>query len=211
MNTQPENNNKLFLYLIAGILAAVAGFMAVYSNLGGSGNGDNVVAPKQNEKKYSKGHMTAFVVRRKPTQVPEFKFVDADGAEKTLKDWSGKVVVLNLWATWCGPCRHEMPSFDRLKAKFGADNFDVVAISIDQGGRDKPAQFLKKIKIKNLKLYHDPKALLNVTLRVPGMPTTLLIGRDGKEIGRLAGPAEWDSEDAIKLVQAALDGNLSRK
>lgn len=151
------------------------------------------------------GHMTAFVVKAEPQEIKSFEFQDETGATRTLDDWSGKVVLLNLWATWCGPCREEMPAFDRLKTKLNPDKFDLVAISIDRGGQEKPKKFLEQINIKNLKLYHDPKARLNFTLNALGMPTTLLINGEGKEIGRLVGPAEWDKPEAVRLIQAAID------
>ncbi|MEM7619940.1 MAG: TlpA disulfide reductase family protein [Pseudomonadota bacterium] len=169
-------------------------------------------ASTQNEKKsglraFSKGEMTAFVVRPEPKDIKAFEFNDANGNRKTLKDWEGKVVLLNLWATWCGPCREEMPAFDQLKKQLGGEDFDLVAISIDRGGIERPKKFLEEIKIKHLALFHDPKARLNITLSAFGMPTTLLINREGKEIGRLVGPAKWDSKDAVDLIQAAIKQN----
>lgn len=228
---QPENDKKPFspkLFIIAGLAALIAGFMAVYVNLSGTGKSD-IAVPAANEQNTSpdqstktketsavtpvqagslkglnKGHMTAFVVQPTPKDLKPIQFTDENGAPKTLKDWSGKVVLLNLWATWCGPCREEMPYFDSLKEKLGSDNFDMVAISIDRGGREKPKKFLEEINIQHLKLYHDPTARINLSLNAFGMPTTILINKDGKEIGRLAGPAKWDSEDAMRLIKAAI-------
>ncbi len=167
-------------------------------------NSPNIVAA-DGLRGLNKGHMTTFVVRQKPQDIPAFEFHDKEGATKTLKDFKGKVVLLNLWATWCAPCRKEMPALDNLKAKLGGDNFDVVTISIDRGGIVKPLKFFKDIGVKKLALYHDRTSRLASKLLAFGMPTTLLIDAKGKELGRLTGPAEWDSEDAITLMKAAMD------
>ena len=150
------------------------------------------------------GAMSTFLVHKAPKPLPEFSFNGADGGKLSLDQWRDKVVLLNLWATWCAPCRKEMPSLDRLKAQLGGDDFDVVAVSVDRGGIDKPKAFLEKIGTKDLALYHDPTGRLGTRLKAFGMPTTLLIDRNGEEIGRLIGPAEWDSEEAVKLVQTAI-------
>ena len=201
-------------YLLAAALAAVAGFVAVYVNFGSDGNVTSP-APRATADRpapatagglggLNRGHMAAFIVRSAPQDVPAFSFSADGGQEKSLADWKGKVVLLNLWATWCAPCRKEMPALDKLKADLGGENFDVVAISIDRGGFDKPRAFLKKIEVGHLKLYNEATGRLGPKLKAFGMPTTLLIDRNGKEIGRLIGPAEWDSEDAVTLLKAAI-------
>src|SRR5690606_26090556 len=117
-------------------------------------------------------------------------------------------VLLNLWATWCVPCRTEMPALDRLQGKLGGDKFAVVAINIDTRDSDKPKAFLKDANLTRLGNFHDEKAsvfqeLKSVGMAV-GMPTSVLIDSQGCELGNMAGPAEWDSEDAIKLINAAV-------
>jgi thiol-disulfide isomerase/thioredoxin len=154
--------------------------------------------------RYAKGAVAAFVTRKEPEAVPDIALVDGDGKPRALKDWQGRVVLLNLWATWCAPCLKEMPALDRLKAQLGGPDFDVVALNIDRGGLDKPRKFLADAGIKSLELIQDPAGKAFSTLRTPGMPTTLLIDRKGLELGRLVGPAEWDAEDAKALVRAAL-------
>ena len=116
------------------------------------------------------------------------------------------MVVLNVWATWCAPCRQEMPSLDRLKAALGGDKFDVLAISTDRGGIDKSAAFLAEVGATRLETLHQGEMRLNGVLRIIGMPTTLLIDAEGREIGRLIGPAEWDSAEAQALMKAAIGG-----
>jgi len=207
-------------YLWVALLATVAGFVAVYVNFGSNGN---VVpslerpAPDSNAARapvspvasgpfagLNRGAMSTFLVHKAPKSVPQFSFNGSDGEPISLDQWRDKVVLLNLWATWCAPCRKEMPSLDRLKAQLGGDEFDVVAISVDRGGPEKPKAFLEKVGTRNLALYHDPTGQLGTKLKAFGMPTTLLINRKGEEIGRLIGPAEWDSEDAVKLVETAI-------
>ena len=203
----PEKT-RLPIIAITGALAAAALFGAVYVNMGGNGN----VAPggKQAGTKarglaaYSVGKMITFVASAEPKDIPDFTFVKDDGSETSLKAWRRKVVVLNLWATWCGPCRKEMPALDRLKVDLAGDEFDLVAISVDRGGLDKPRKFLEEIKVKHLTLYNNSSGKLTSSLKVIGLPTTLLINRQGKEIGRLAGPAEWDSKEALALIKAAI-------
>ena len=123
-------------------------------------------------------------------------------------DWRGRTVLLNLWATWCVPCRKEMPALDALEAKLGGPAFQVVAINIDTRDLDKPKSWLKDTGIDRLTYYADPSAKvfqeLKVVGRATGMPTTLLVDPAGCEIATLAGPAEWASNDAVKLVTAAL-------
>ena len=114
------------------------------------------------------------------------------------------MVLLNLWATWCGPCRKEMPTLDRLKAELAGPEFDVVALSVDRGGLEKPRKFLQEIEVQHLKLYTNSSGKVTSALKVIGLPTTLLINAQGQQIGRLVGPAEWDSKDALALIEAAI-------
>jgi thiol-disulfide isomerase/thioredoxin len=148
--------------------------------------------------------MAAFVFRKAPEALPEIKFQDAEGKERTLADWRGKVVLLNLWATWCLPCRREMPSLDRLQSALGSDKFQVVALSVDRKGIEAAKKFLNETKVEKLGLYADATARASTDLRVVGLPATLLIDAEGREVGRLLGPAEWDSEEARRLIQAVL-------
>ena len=151
----------------------------------------------------NKGAMAAFVVRPTPLPLPDFTFVDAGGNAKSLADSSGKVVLLNIWATWCVPCREEMPMLDELQRDLGGKDFEVVAVNIDKGGSDKARDFLAETGATNLALYTDPPGKLFSTVRAVGMPTTLLIDRQGREIGRLVGPADWASTEAKRLIEAA--------
>jgi thiol-disulfide isomerase/thioredoxin len=152
----------------------------------------------------SVGEMAAFVFKPTPEPLPKVTFVDSAGKERTLDDWKGKVVLLNLWATWCAPCRKEMPGLDRLQGELGSDKFEVVAVSVDRTGTAGAKRFLDQIKVEKLAVLADPSARMGTTLRAIGMPATLLIDAEGREIGRMVGPAEWDTPEAKALIQAAL-------
>jgi thiol-disulfide isomerase/thioredoxin len=202
--------------LLAAVLATSAGFAAVYVTLGRSDNGWRApVAPPITAQAPAaptpaaatggeEAKLAAFVLRKEPEALPEIKFEDGDGRERTLADWKGKVVLLNLWATWCVPCRKEMPALDRLQASLGSDRFQVVAISVDRTGVAGAKKFLQETQTANLAVYADPTARLASSLRAAGLPATLLIDKQGREIGRLLGPAEWDGEAAQRLIQSAL-------
>ena len=148
--------------------------------------------------------LAAFIKHPVPKDIAAFSFADGTGAPLDLSHWKGKVVLLNLWATWCAPCRKEMPELAQLQKLLGSADFEVVAISEDLKGAQASAVFLKDSGAENLALYVDPKMAALNALQSIGLPTTLLIGRDGKEIGRLLGPADWASKDAQDLVKATL-------
>jgi thiol-disulfide isomerase/thioredoxin len=156
----------------------------------------------------AQGQVAALTVARTPYRVPDLAFKDADGRERTLADWRGRTVLLNLWATWCVPCRKEMPALDTLERNLGGPNFQVVAINIDTRDPEKPLAFLKDIGVKRLPYYSDRSAKVYQELKSAGkafgMPTTLIVDRSGCEIGEMAGPAEWASDDGVKLVSAAI-------
>ena len=152
--------------------------------------------------------MAAVNVAKSPLKVPNLAFEDAAGKKLTLADFKGKTVLLNLWATWCVPCRKEMPTLDALEQKLGSPDFQVVAVNIDTRDAGKPKAFLKEIGVKDLAYYADASAKsfqdLKAVGRAFGMPTTLLVDPNGCEIGTIAGPAEWASDDAVKMIKAAL-------
>jgi thiol-disulfide isomerase/thioredoxin len=154
------------------------------------------------------GEVAALAVAHTPFLVPDLAFKDADGHDRKLADWRGRTVLLNLWATWCVPCRKEMPALDALQADLGGDKFEVVAINIDTRDAEKPLAFLKDTGVTHLAYYSDQSAKVFQELKLAGkafgMPTTLIVDRSGCEIGAMAGPAEWASADGVKLVSAAI-------
>lgn len=138
-----------------------------------------------------------------PQKLPALAFQDATGKAVTLNDFEGRVILLNLWATWCPPCREEMPSLDRLNAKLGGPNFEVIALSIDRNPVS-VSQFYDEFGIRTLNHYVDPTTRASDILRAPGIPTTLLIDREGHEIGRAMGPAAWDSPQVEGIIKSTL-------
>ncbi|NRB19728.1 MAG: TlpA family protein disulfide reductase [Rhodobacteraceae bacterium] len=139
-----------------------------------------------------------------PRRIPSPPFSDGEGRKLTLDNFRGKVVLLNIWATWCIPCREEMPTLDRLQGQLGGDDFHVVALSIDRAGLPAIRKFYQEIGIQNLTIYLAEDIRVQFALAVQGLPTTLLIGRDGDELGRLVGPAEWDSRKMISLFETVI-------
>jgi len=202
--------------VVAGV--ALAGLAAVYG-MGGLGDNaqtidvgsqpgtahtlETVAQPPSD--KLNSGEMRAFVFRKEPQPIDAFSFVDGSEQPMSMADFKGKVVLLNLWATWCAPCRKEMPDLDRLQRDMGSDDFEVVALSLDRSGLEASQKFLDDIGIQHLKTYIDATSRASKPLRVVGMPTTILVDREGRELGRLIGPAKWDHPDAKRLIQAAID------
>ena len=154
------------------------------------------------------GEVAALALAERPFRVPDLVFNDEAGHAHSLSDWQGRVVLLNLWATWCIPCRKEMPALDALEAKLGGPDFEVLAVNIDTRDPDKPRAWLRDVGIKRLAYYADPSAKVFQDLKLVGkafgMPTTLLVDPARCEIGTVAGPAEWASGDGVRLVSATI-------
>ncbi len=159
-------------------------------------------------KPLAKGEVAALQIPAEPARLVDLSFKMPDGRDTTLSSFRGKAVLVNLWATWCAPCRHEMPALDRLQQKYGGPDFEVVAINIDTRNFDKPKQFLDEVGVKALAQYADPSAKIFQDLkavgRAFGMPTTILLDKNGCELAYLAGPAEWSSPDAFAFIGKAL-------
>ncbi len=136
-----------------------------------------------------------------PKPVPPLAFTDGEGRRVDLSAFSGKLVLLNLWATWCGPCVKEMPSLDRLQATLGGDAFQVVALSLDRGGRAAVEPFYRKTGVANLALYLDPGSASMQALGLRGLPTTLLVDQEGRELGRVEGAVEWDAPEVVAFLR----------
>lgn len=205
---------RLAVIVVGGIAGVAAGLAAVYG-ISTLQRNPAAVAACQGAVETAKriaplvqGEIAAVTVSTKPLKLPDLAFRDAEGKERKLSDWRGRTVLLNLWATWCVPCRKEMPALAALEKTLGGPNFEVVAVNIDTRDPDKPKAWLKEVGISGLGYYADSDAKVFQDLksigRAFGMPTTLLVGPNGCEIAYLAGPAEWSSPDAVKLVQAAL-------
>ena len=214
--TPARRRGPLFAALCGGIgilavLAGVYGMERWRSNPPASAAGAcaPAVAAAHRLAPLAHGEVAALTVVRAPFRVPDLTFKDAEGHERKLSDWRGHTVLLNLWATWCVPCRKEMPALDKLQAALGGDKFQVVTINIDTRDPERPLAFLKDAGVTHLAYYSDQSAKVFQELKLVGkaigMPTTLIVDPSGCEIGEMAGPAEWASEDGIKLVNAAID------
>ncbi len=155
------------------------------------------------------GEVAAYRALDVPVDVSSISFVDADGNPKTIADWNGKTVLFNLWATWCPPCREEMPYFEELQVTKGGDKFEVVPVSIDLGDDVKPKAFYEETGLKELPFFHDNTMQSFESLKSQaialGMPTTLIIDQNGCGLGVLNGPAQWASPDAVRLIDKALE------
>jgi len=140
-----------------------------------------------------------------PINSPDTAFINEKGEEKRLSDFRGKTLLLNFWATWCLPCREEMPELDKLQADMGGDDFQVLILSVDRGGLAASRAFLDKINIKHLDLYFDKRGTLARQMKAIGYPTTVLVRPDGKQYGFLLGPANWSSEEAKTLIKSIMN------
>ena len=211
----PSFAKKRFALILAGGVAGVAaGLAGVYgiATLTRNAGGDVACRPSMELARklapLARGEVAAVAIAKSPLKVPELAFEDAAGKPLTLANWRGRTVLLNLWATWCVPCRKEMPALDALQTRLGGPGFEVVTLNIDTRDAGKPKAWLQEVGVTKLAYYADPSAKafqdLKAVGRAFGMPTTILLDPAGCEIGTIAGPAEWASDDAVKLIQAAL-------
>ena len=147
------------------------------------------------------GTMKKLRFQAKPQTVSQAAFTAADGSAASLSDYRGKYVLLNFWATWCAPCREEMPMLSALQTEFGGENFEVVTIATGRNPPPAMATFFDEIGVNNLPLNRDPKQMLAREMGVLGLPVTLIIDPQGREIARMVGGAEWDSPSALTLIR----------
>lgn len=158
-------------------------------------------APAGALKALATGPLAALLVHNPRKGIPAFTFKDAAGADKSLADFKGRVVLLNLWATWCAPCRKEMPDLAKLQKELGGPEFEVVALSLDRKGAEASSAFLKETGADNLALYTDVESKALSAVNALGLPATLLIDKDGKEAARLLGPAAWASDESKAIIR----------
>jgi thiol-disulfide isomerase/thioredoxin len=207
------------LMLVAALVGAAAGLAAVYGINGLKRNGtsaevdpicNGTVETARKLASLARGEVAALALASSPRRMPELSFRDGEGKTVRLADFHGRTVLLNLWATWCVPCRKEMPELDALEGALGGRDFTVVAVNLDTRDPDKPRRFLSEIKVNKLAYFEDPTNGVFQELkrvgRAIGLPTSILVDRKGCELGVLAGPAEWASEDALALLRAAIGG-----
>jgi thiol-disulfide isomerase/thioredoxin len=192
-------------------VAALGGVAAFYSVAGNAGNSASCSAARKTTTAMAplaRGEVAAVQVATEPQLAPDLAFSGPDGQPTTLSSFRGRVVLVNLWATWCAPCLKEMPALDALQGALGGPDFAVLAVNIDTRNLDKPKNWLAENKIERLAYYADPQAKVFQQMRaarkVEGMPVSLLVDREGCELAILQGPADWASADAKALVGAAL-------
>ena len=212
--TPPAAARRIPLAIAAVLIGAGIGFAALYGfgalrrDSGGDASCRAAVDIARKIAPLAHGEVAALSLASAPLRLPDLAFEDENGKSRKLSDWRGKTVLLNLWATWCVPCRKEMPALDALQARLGGPNFEVVAINIDTRDPEKPKKFLKQAALSRLGYFSDENAKVFQDLkaigRALGMPTSVLVDPKGCEIATIAGPAEWNSEDAIKLLTAAI-------
>lgn len=179
------------IVLVGAIVAAAAFGVYTFVHL----NDDEVPAKL--------GSVDNFIPAREVKPAPLVAFLGEDGAKLTLEKFRGKIVVLNLWATWCTPCVAEMPMLDRLQQQLKDLDVVVVALSIDRGGAEIVREFYDEHEIEHLEVYVDPSMRAQSELNAIGLPTTIVIDREGNDRGRIVGPAEWDEARAADLVLSA--------
>lgn len=196
---------------VAGVAVGLAGVYGIGRLARNAGQEPACVPAVEMAKKLNplmKGEVAALTPASVGKRLPVLTFKDASGQQKTLEDWKGRTILLNLWATWCVPCRKEMPALNALQEKLGGPDFEVVTVNIDTRDVEKPKNWLKEVGVGKLAYYADNTAKVFQDLKEVGkafgMPTTILIDKAGCEVATLAGPAEWASEDAVKLVGAAI-------
>ena len=192
----------LIASVLLGVLATVS--LTLYLNGGGKGKPPGAAQNRAHEEA-----MENFVQFSPPRAVPEISFdllLPSGVAEKAgLARFKGEVVVVNFWATWCAPCRREMPLFDALQARYTDAPVRVLALALDRGSADKPRKFLADLKVEHLTQAHDPSYASARAVGLIGLPTTLVLDANGREIGRLAGEAEWNSPAVHALLDAELE------
>src|SRR6201993_4698967 len=206
---------RIPIAVAAVLIGGIAGYMGIYGLKGAVGDPvcRAAVATAERIAPLAHGEVAALTMASRPLKLPDLAFEDADGKPKKLSDWQGKTVLVNLWATWCVPCRKEMPALERLQTKLQGPNFEVVAINIDTRDPEKSRNFLKEANLTRLGFFNDQKAKVFQDLksigRALGMPTSVLVDPQGCEIATIAGPADWASDDAIKLITAATKPSAS--
>ena len=204
---------RIPIAIAAVVVGAAIGFAGVYGigglrrNAAGDPACRGAVELARKIAPLAHGEVAALTMATVPLRLPDLAFWDADGKPKKLSDWRGRTVLVNLWATWCVPCRKEMPALESLQTRLGGANFEVVAINIDTRDPAKPKNFLNDAHLTRLGYFSDPNAKVFQDLkaigRALGMPTSVLVDGQGCEIATIAGPADWGSDDAIKLIAAA--------
>lgn len=213
-NSTTTGNFGLRKALVAGLAGLIVGLggIYIYQTQVATGSAANAcqssMAAAEQLKPFATGEVAAFLPAQKPLMVSDLTFNTQDGAPISMADING-TKLMNIWATWCAPCRKEMPHLDRLQAEMGGDDFNVIAVNVDRNDtNDKQIAFLEEIGVSHLTYYSDNSMKvfndLRAKARAMGLPTTIMVGQDGCEIGSMYGPADWASPEALELVNRAI-------
>jgi thiol-disulfide isomerase/thioredoxin len=151
------------------------------------------------------GDMRKLVFHAAPVAVPEIGFSDLDGADYSLEDFRGRWVLLNFWATWCAPCRKEMPMLANLQTDFGGPDFAVVTIAAGRNAPQAITRFFEEEGVDNLPSYIDPKLALASRMGVMGLPVTIILDPEGREVARMMGEATWDGDSARAILRTLIE------
>jgi len=216
-NLDSPPRRRRFVAPILGALAVVAAGAVLYGTVAPAGKGKAASdCPADSAKlaarlaPLAKGELAALQVASEPRRAEQFAFERDGGGKLTVADFKGRPILLNLWATWCAPCRAEMPTLDRLQADKGGPGFEVVAVNVDTARLEKRGAFLDGVGVKTLARYADPSGDAFETMRKAGralgLPVTLVIDRDGCEVAAVEGGAKWDSSEAQALVETLKGG-----
>jgi Thiol-disulfide isomerase and thioredoxins len=214
-NKRPLGLPSARLIVIAAVAGLIAGAVAVYVRSGGSGNGEvagaagsceGTVELARTVDEFARGEVAAMAAATSPRLI-DLSFKGPEGQDLKTGDFAGKTVLLNLWATWCGPCREEMPALNNLQKEMGGEDFEVVAVNIDTGSDEKPKAFLAETGVDSLGYYRDSSMGVFNTMKKEGLafglPVTLILDKRGCLVSAMNGPAAWDSPDAKALITAA--------
>ncbi len=198
--------SKLIRNFIALLFVAAAGY-GVYGFKGEPRKQEVVEAAVPAggfSKAFATGSLAGFIIHPQRKDIAAFSFANDKGQTLDLSKWKGRVVLLNLWATWCAPCRKEMPDLSKLQTALGGPDFEVVALSLDRKGLAASQAFLKETGVSNLAAYVQPDGKPLAALEALGLPATILIDRNGKEAGRILGSVDWASPESQAMVKALL-------
>ncbi len=210
-NSRKRTTGKTLMAIVALVIIAGVGLFAFNrgsdnpaSDIACADTGSTISAITP----FAKGDLAAFQPANKTSSLVALKFKNKEGGDVSIADWKGRTVLLNLWATWCAPCRREMPALENLQQQLGGPEFEVVPVSVDLGNDAKPKKFYQKTGLKDLPFYADGTMEIFNDLKklglAFGMPSTVLIDKNGCSLGAINGPAEWASSDAMALLKAAM-------
>lgn len=192
-------------WILVALIAGIAAGLVYYERQSTDQiDRDPVVSVDRGNNESSGGGQSVFTFFKSPWQLPELKFINRKNREITLQAFRGSYVLLNVWATWCAPCREEMPALDRLQKKLGGPDFHVLPLSIDETHSGVIRKFYAEMKIEHLYVYHDPSGESFTSLNLPAIPATILLDREGRGLGYVVGPVKWDSDEIAAEIETYL-------